>query len=84
MKTFSQAVQATLASVREQMARTCSQHASTSLIARHARKHTDSTERRIVAPVVEAVRDELAYARAVSGIDAKACDRLIAGLRRSM
>lgn len=58
-QTFSQAVQATLASVREQCARCGSNHPSTSLLRRHASKHIGSDLPSLVAPVIAAVRDEL-------------------------
>jgi len=61
MNTFSQVVQATLASVRAQMVSSGTSHASTNLIVRHAMKHAESAEPAILAPVCEAVRDELRY-----------------------
>lgn len=59
VKTFSQAVEATLTSVREQMARCGSDHASSALLKRHATKHVGSSEPKLIGPVIEAVRDRL-------------------------
>jgi hypothetical protein len=76
MKTFSQMVQTVTASVRSQMTRTSSGRASTALIVRHA-KHafrkdgTPDPSLKLVAPVVEAVREELAReTREKGGTDA--------------
>lgn len=63
MKTFSQVVQATLASVRAQMVASDATNlgASSALLERHARKHAGSSDPVIVGPVIKAVRDEMYY-----------------------
>lgn len=71
-----QVIDATLASVRKQMLRSNTTHASTDLIVRHAMHHAANAQPGILHEVCEAVRDRLSYERAVTGIDA--------GLRRSM
>jgi hypothetical protein len=67
MNTFSQVVQATLASVKAQAARAhlpnFPGHVSHNLIVRHAMKHAESAEPGILRSVVEAVRDALYYER---------------------
>lgn len=78
-----QVIDATLASVRAQMLRSNTTHASTSVIVRHAMRHAADAQPGILHEVCEAVRDRLRYERAITGIDAKACAQLIAGLRRS-
>lgn len=79
-----QVIDATLVSVRAQMLRSNTTHASQNLIVRHATHHGANAQPGILREVCEAVRDRLNYERAITGIDAKACAHLVAGLRRSM
>lgn len=61
MKTFSEAVDATVKSVKEQAEkRSIRGHISTALLWRHAAKHIGSRAQTLVSPVVEAVREMLA------------------------
>jgi len=63
MLTFSQAVNETVRTVCDQMRRTGATSPSSSLLRRHASKHIGSPEPRLVGPVVEAARDEIARDR---------------------
>ncbi len=63
MLTFSQAVNETVRTVCDQMRLTGATTPSTSLLLRHARKHTGSTESSLIGPVVREARDRIAQDR---------------------